>query len=353
MKIKTNYFYPCNVVQNRNKNVNMLSSTSFCGDKNSQSNVARVFAPYVLSSMFLLGGLNSCSIGRQTGRDTSKDFIVEYYNVKRGTREHLASCVENFKSKLDADNKFLDGITLIITEDFSKLEEDYSIKSFLKTNKNLKNAGGISFYSDKNIPSVIVIQEYPHTLNDDIVNLSQVSEKSINPYLRHSLMHEVGHQFDEYFGHNHDDKFAKDFDSLMYIKEQNPTENPYVYAYKNAKEKDIITKYSKNNGLSDSDEFKKALLQDLSRVAELKRTAPGYLPENIGYYTKDIDFSNNITAESVENADMSRGEIYASLFSYALGENDGEKMFFCDAFSNSYNVVIEDIKTFLGDNVLK
>ena len=105
--------------------------------------------------------------------------------------------------------------------------------------------------------------------------------------------------------------------------------------------------------MSDTDEFKKAILKDFQYVSKIKRTAPGYLPINIDYYTQGLDLSMGVSQDDVERADIARSEVYANLFSYACGENDGDKTEFLNTFKNSYNIVVNDIKTYLGAKVVK
>ena len=45
--------------------------------------------------------------------------------------------------------------------------------------------------------------------------------------------------------------------------------------------------------------------------------------------------------------------LYANLFSYAVGENDGDKDEFLDNFKNSYTIVRSDIEKYLDNVVLK
>ena len=347
--MKINSIKPYNVYKRADYNNTPKRQISYTGG----GQVARKASPWVLSGLLTLGGIFACATGRSTGKDTSKDYNVEYYNVKKDTKNEVVTRFERFRSDLPEGSNFLNGVTLIITDKNSSLEDDYSFKTFLKNSDNMKYAGGVSFYSDKNMPCIITIQEYPNTFHDDFYILSKTGEQSINPLLRHALLHEIGHQFDEYFGHNHDEKYARSFDSLMYIKEQDPNDNPYVYGPKNEKEKNIIENYCQKNGLSDTDEFKKAILKDFQYVSKIKRTAPGYLPINIDYYTQGLDLSMGVSQDDVERADIARSEVYANLFSYACGENDGDKTEFLNTFKNSYNIVVNDIKTYLGAKVIK
>ena len=311
------------------------------------------FVPFVLAGTFFIGNLSMCSTSRYSGKDSYKGFDVEYYNVKNDTKNELISAYQEFKSKLTPKNDFLEGVNLILTDERSSLDDDNSFKSFLKKNKTFAHTGGMSFYSDDMVQRNIAINEKAHNFNDEFYNLITTGEKTIAPQLRHSLMHEVGHQFDEYFGHDHSEKFALDFDSVMFLKERNPNENPYAYRCKSEKEYSIVKFYNDNNTLSDKDEFKQAILEDLKNVVRIKNSPYEFLPTNINYFTQGIDLTKEITLKDIDNTDRARSEVYANLFSYAVGENDGDKTNFINAFSNSFEVVKNDVKTYLGNEFVK
>ena len=57
---------------------------------------------------------------------------------------------------------------------------------------------------------------------------------------------------------------------------------------------------------------------------------------------------NEITLERVDGLDARRSETYAELFSYAVGEDNGDKEAFLSNFSNSYKIVKRDIEKYLG-----
>ncbi|MBO7673155.1 hypothetical protein J6S88_07095 [bacterium] len=311
------------------------------------------YTTWLVALTMMLGSLFSCAVNNRSVKENREDFAVECYGVRDDLKTELVERYMGFRSELKEDNDFLRDVKLVITNKNSDLEDDLSFKTFLKNSNTYRDVKGLSYYSDKKIQKVIAIQINPHTKADNMYLLAQTGGNSIAPLLNYSLMHEIGHQFDEYFGHDHSAEFALDFDSIMYIREENPQDNPYEYRLGTETEENIIAEYSKNNGLSDKKEFKDAILKDFKNIAGMRKTAPGFLPSNIGYYTAGIDFSKSITAQDVDLADNARSEVYASLFAYANGENDGEKTFFIQAFPNSYEVVKSDIKCFLGDDFIR
>ena len=68
-------------------------------------------------------------------------------------------------------------------------------------------------------------------------------------------------------------------------------------------------------------------------------------------FVEGIDLSKPITYEVVDAAELARTEVYANLFSYAIGENDGDKSRFVENFKNAYKVVKKDIKEHLHIDV--
>lgn len=290
--------------------------------------------------------LLSCT-ERITEVGDSHGYHLECYNIKPSTRDSLTFLYDSLRSTLNDSNDFLNGVTLVMVDKFSHLQGDNSFEVYLKRKKRSGKEAGFSFYSDKLLPRMIVIQEKSHSVNDAIGYWLSAGRFSIIPVLRHSLMHEIGHQFDEYFGHDHQAKFARDYDSVQLIRETDPNRNPYSFSFKSKYESTVTKKYSANNGLSDKSEFKMAIQKDYVAMTNKMLADDLSLPPNMKYYSKGIDFSMDITTEMIDDADRARAEVYANLFSYAMGENDGDKHAFLDAFPNSFEVVKSDIKQYI------
>ena len=106
--------------------------------------------------------------------------------------------------------------------------------------------------------------------------------------------------------------------------------------------------FQKNKDLSDSSEFKKAWKQDAQNLG--KRSLSNFLFKkcHIDYYVFDVDITDGVTDDEVEEADSHRSEIFAQLFSYAMGEDDGQKKAIVEKYSNCYRMVKLYIKKYLG-----
>ena len=298
-----------------------------------------------MAGLLALGGMNACSDGtRVSGTENFDNTEIEYFNVKQETKDSIAVPLLTLKSKLNNDNDFLDGVTVNIAGSYDDLDDSHSFKTFLKGTDGTDGEKGTSFYSDGKIPRIIIIQEDAHnTLGDKLLSGSLSSM----PVLRHSLMHEVGHQFDEYFGHNHNADFAQKWDSIMYSKEKTPHQNPYEFDL-TQEDKDAYIDYNWNAGLSDSKEFVKAFEKDLKYIKRLKEHGASNIACNWQYYTQGVDLSEPVNEEVSELADGARAETYANLFAYVIGEDDGDKSYFLDSFKNSYQVVKNDVAKYLN-----
>jgi len=318
-------------------------------DYKKNNNIFKKYIPLILSGILTLGGMSSCSEEKVSDTSSVDGMKIEYVNVNPETRDQIATPLITLKSKLTPQNDFLEGVDVNIAGMYSDLDDSHSFKTFIKNDTGTENERGTSFYSDKNIKRIIVVQEGAHdTWGEKLLGMSAGDGSySALPAMRHTLMHEVGHQFDEYFGHDHNAKFALQRDSIIGAKEKDPKSNPYSFSY-TIKEKDPLDKYDLYGGLSDKKEFKKAFLEDLKHIASVMKNNPDHVACNIDYYAQGIDFNKPITMAIVQDAEDARCESYANLFAYAIGENDGDKEDFVENFKNSYKVVQKDIQKYLN-----
>ena len=268
---------------------------------------------------------------------------VEYNDVHKETRDSIMKPVYELKSKLKSNNDFMDGIKISIASTYDSLKSYDGFNNFLKKHAT-DNMKGLSFYSDSKLPKRIFIQEKAHKGYETLK--PGTHQWTIVPALRQSIMHEMGHQFDNFFGHDHNSDFAQKWDSIVASKEYSIFETPYNFDTKTDADKLINVEYNWNCGLSDKKEFHKAILEDLNNMRNIPQNS-GILPENIKYYTSCFDFSRPITPKDVDLADGARAEIYANLFSYAIGQDEGEKKEFIRCFEKGYNVVKKDIAKYL------
>ena len=261
-------------------------------------------------------------------------------NVKPEVRDVVVNTLSKYRRSLRKDKDFLQDVEVVVVDNFKNLDMTNQFYKQISSSSNSHKTMGISYYSDTALKKQIVIQQDAHK-NSIFFNRGFNENK-----LKHSLMHEVGHQFDSYFGHEHDAEYAKKWNEIVAEMDANPEKNPYEKP-KGSEEIMASAIYHKYNGLSDKPNFQEAMVKDLQHIAEVKKENSSDLPSNLSYFTRKVDLSKEITAEVVDMADFCRSEVYANLFSYANGQDDGNKEKFIKAFANSYQVVQNDIKELL------
>ena len=298
---------------------------------------------YILAGMTALCGINACSDKKPSGVENLDNIKFEYFNVNPQIKDSVAAPVLRLKSRIPKENNFLDNLEIDVTKDFKSLDDSNSFRKYIKTAGQNTFTKGISFYSDEKLPRRIIIQEKAHK-TDKLNNYIQNGEYSEFPALKQTVMHEVGHQFDEYYGHHHDAQFALKWDSLLYTKEIAPETTPYDFDCSTNTDKRINVEYNWNCGLSDKEEFHKAMLEDINNLKNIEKKE---LPNNLAYYVKKDDINKIWNTKDIKQAEHIRSEVYANLFSYALGENEGDKEKFTKCFSKCYEVVRKDITKFL------
>ena len=72
-----------------------------------------------------------------------------------------------------------------------------------------------------------------------------------------------------------------------------------------------------------------------------KNTFSNFLfkPSCIDYYIFDVDVTDGVTDKEVDKAYYHRSEIFAQLFSYAMGQDDGQKKDIVEKFKNCYKYI--------------
>lgn len=331
----------CNSIsKSAEKQSNPAADVCFCG------NPFKKLAPFAFSTLAVIGALNMCSeesAPRYSGSENKNGVNVEYYDVTQQTKDSVMKPIYELKDKLNAENDFIDGVDYTIAKNFGIVLKKDSFKKYLTTLSEDSHIMGTSFYSDGKLPKNVAVNEDAHKrskIYDASGNLTTI------PALRFTVMHETGHHFDNYFGHDCDADFAQKYDSLMASKLNAETESPYAFQTISMSDKKIDIEYNRKNGLSDKEGFKKAFLNDLKNLHKISKDER---PHNINYYIDGLNIGGQIKEQDVDFSDVCRAEAYATLFAYANKQDDGEKAKFLKCFPNSYKVVREDIAKYLGE----
>ena len=88
-------------------------------------------------------------------------------------------------------------------------------------------------------------------------------------------------------------------------------------------------------------------MKDLQTIADIKKSGNGKLADNIEYFVQGINFKKEIDSNIVDLHSGARSEVFASLFSYAIGEDDGDKNTLTKNFKNSFEVVKNYLKEYV------
>ena len=309
-----------------------------------QSNGLKRIFPWIIGAIGLCswgGGYQMGNKATYSGVEDSLGIHTEYHNVSQEIKDSLMKPVYVLKSKLNKSNDFISGIQIDVAHSLKNITPKDDWQEYVKANESDNDFMGTSFYSDSKLKKRIAIQEISHR---GYATIDKNSGKlTVLPAMRHTLMHETGHHFDNFFGHDHNSKLALQWDSVLYAKEKNPFTSPYDFEM-NIKDEQIDSMNVLCNDLSDKTEYKKAFLKDFNN---LKNIPKNKLPKDIEYYTSDFNIMKVMKESDLNEADYIRSEVYANLFAYAMGENDGNKEKFVKSFANCNRVVKKDIAKFL------
>ena len=173
-----------------------------------------------------------------------------------------------------------------------------------------------------------------------------ISNKNIEKFTEHLVMHEVGHYFDEYYGCK-----IQNYDEVIeYLNSLTPSELCKIHNC------NLSAEVKNNNSLSDEKIFKDTLLKDLSNLNKRTLYSLGLISNNdlinpeysVKRFIRETTESFYTTPET---SDVMRSEIFAQLFSYSLGTDDELRDKYLKAFPNTLNLVSEIInKEHYSDN---
>ena len=269
-------------------------------------------------------------LGSSKKSSTTINFYSGTINkVDKSTRSSVMKAYKKAKSMFP--NSFTNGLVINVASDFSNLPKNASLmNNYLRKNENsFSSTKGIT--TDDMLNREIYIQESAF-LSDKFSNIfSKKFSFSANNEIEQATMHELGHSFDYYYG----------ADKELQIKHQKLIAKYGEKQFEEIKllpeEEKIMKAYMANNGYSDKKDFKDALAKDLQKLKFNSN-----VQEKFGYflyefYDRGIDVIPN--AKDIEAADYCRSEVFAQLFSYAMGTDDGNKKEFIKLLPNTYKIV--------------
>ena len=253
-----------------------------------------------------------------------KIYFKYYSGVNDDSKNAVKTAVLNFQQRVKQNKRFLSGLNIYVVNSYSQLPQNSRLTKEMSQSDNFFATGGVTVPKEINEGKKEIIVLARNQGITGIVFGANPSETDISQV----TIHEIGHQFDTIFGN-----CPKE---LMNKVRQINFDNTYT------KEEAIFSEYLHKKDLSDTKEFKKAWKDDVEKSANRFNEIP------LEYTPYEIDISDGVTDEEVEQSDTARGEIFAQLFSYALGEDDGNKRKIIDKYKNCYDRVKLYIKQFLG-----
>lgn len=258
-------------------------------------------------------------------------------STKKSVKKSLRTAMEKIEPS------FFNNLTLHVTSDFSNLDSHNNFSKYLKSNEgDLSNVKGVTA-SEEISQREIYIQESAFKF-DKLLNIFSSQPFRADKKIELTTMHELGHQFDTYYGT--DNELKQEIDALQ---------KKYKYTFDEVSltkdEEKFYKKYKDNNGYSDKNDFKTAVLKDLQKINPKKLDLDdGYFLAE--FFDRGLDIKPN--KDDVQKADYTRGEVFAQLFAYAMGTDDGKKDKYLQLFPNTYKVVKNYIekhsKKFLDKN---
>lgn len=256
-------------------------------------------------------------------------FDGEYNKVDKSTKTAVENAYRKVQSTINPD--FTNKLSIHVTSDFSNLPDNVSLFSnYLKTNEgSFSSTRGIT--TDDMNKREIFIQESAFWPTKLLNIFSSKLSFSANEEIEQTAMHEFGHAFDYYYGS--DKNLQKEHQKLSEKYGQKQFEPVELLP----EEEKIMKEYLKNNGYSDKKDFKDALAEDfkLLKLNFRHKQKFGYLFAE--FYNRGLEITPDIN--DIELADYSRGEVFAQLFSYAMGTDDGNKDEFIKLLPNTYKIV--------------
>ena len=249
-------------------------------------------------------------------------YFKYYKDVNDNSKRAVKSTVQNFKNRIKTNRKFLDGFKFHVVTSTGDLD--------MKSELTRAAAGSYDDCGGLTVPPVLNKGK-----KEIIINAGGFYTNRSSSDISQLILHEIGHQFDYSFG-KHDSVLEEKISKI-------------IFPVPDGSEGDkLYNRWMKTKDLSDSEEFKSAWKQDVERLNNGSFLDKVFNKLPFEYTPYDIDISDGVTDEEVEEADSARSEIFAQLFSYAMGEDDGNKDVITKKYKNSYRMVQSYIEKYLG-----
>lgn len=263
--------------------------------------------------------------------------------VKQKSQKDIHEIFSKIREKSWKNKEFFDGLSINVYGRWEEMDNDVGI--------NYEKTIGFTFDPIWGKPKEINLRTRKYSSEKEGILYSRNMNSS---YLEQTAIHELGHIFDYYFADS-DPKLTEElrtYTSTLDLESLNQNETVLS----------LYEKYTKQDGLSDSEEFAKAWQKDLNIAFKGKsKDENEQLLDELDYYSPmffDSDDCKKITVEDgiddseILLGDKARKEIFAQLFSYAMGTGytEPDKHLIVNTYKYSYEVVKKYINEYLGTN---
>lgn len=259
-------------------------------------------------------------------------YFINHKDTDSKYKDSVKECVQNLNNLTRKNKTFFNNLTFHICNSYKDIEKNSPLTKYVNEHYNdFTYTGGMTTpaLGNNNKKEIIIKTSSPGIFNITFnKNCSDVTQATV---------HEIGHQFDDYFGYC-DPELLKKVKKLPLNTDIKPTKA----------QEELYDKYFKNKDLSDSKIFKEAWKKDAENLGKDTWSNFFFKKRHIDYYIWDINITDGVTDKEIEDAEYHRAEIFAQLFSYALGEDDGQKKDIIKKFENCYKIVKRYIKEYLG-----
>lgn len=264
------------------------------------------------------------------------DYRINFYgNVSNKTKKTSQATLELVKQNVNLP-EFFYGLEVNIGEEFKNIIFNNLPVGAQKIANDVSDIQGYAMHGDSRR---CYISESMHKNFDfcslffGLVGITAEflsSEKDKQKNLANTIAHEIGHLYNDYCV-----QASPEIETTMY--------NLLFKEDCTIQEHNFADRYTEISEISDSKEFKDALMLDLANVKpkDLEN-------DDIRYFVSQfIQEENNeqTLEEIINNSNYCRGEVFAELFAYACGTDSDLKDFFTTkVFPNTYKFVQEYIK---------
>ena len=265
----------------------------------------------------------------------NKPIYFKYYEgTSKKSRDAVKNTVSDFLKKVGSRGFFLNGTTFSVSDEY----KDITVTSPLS--KYLKEHGNEHFFTHgcTIVPEINENKKEVFIKTEEYAFPERIWRSSLKSnIIELGVLHEIGHMFDDYFG-------VKNARVAANIKKMKFSDNL------NPREKELLDVYNKRKDLSDNPDFKAAWKKDVEALGkDTKKYEKFKLGWIVSCYTPTrINITDGVTDAEIEEADSDRSEIFAQLFGYAFGKDDGHKKEIVETYPNTFKVVKDYIKKYLG-----